>query len=529
MKKLLPIGIQTFRKIREENYLYVDKTKQIYDLITTGTTYFLSRPRRFGKSLLISTLEAIFKGEKKLFQGLDIERMDYDWKTYPVVRIDFSSLSKDDPETLEKSLKKRLLNIAKEYNICLETDTLIADCFTDLLYALFKIDRVVLLIDEYDAPIIKHIGNNVELAAQNREFLKEFYTVIKGQDQYLKFVFLTGISKFSKVGVFSGLNNLKDITMDSRFCDLLGWTQKEMEENFGGYTEALAKEDGLDVGKTSKKIKHWYNGYRFSVKDLYVYNPFSTLLLLDKKFFDFHWFETGTPSFLVELMKGQPSFLLEEMLDNELSAEAFSSYEIEHLDPLPLLLQTGYLTIKEVRKTPDETLYKLDYPNFEVKRALVMNLLGSYAHVNKTLSRSHLEKLICSLDQNNLGNFFETLRIFFANIPYTIQLKQEKYYQTIFYLIFSLLGLRIQAEVTTNRGRIDAVVELKKSVYIFEFKLFGTHQEALAQIKKKRYHEKYLDSGKKITLVGAAFDPEERNIGEYTEATAYCDQEDKLQ
>ncbi len=527
MKKLLPIGIQTYSEIRENNYIYVDKTRLIHELITTGKTYFLSRPRRFGKSLLISTLEAIFKREKKLFQGLDIERMDYDWQTYPIVRIDFSSLNKDNSEELKKDLSLTLEGIAKEYHITLAKHLHPTSYFKLLLQKLSKINRVVILIDEYDAPIIKHIANNVELAAQNREFLKEFYTVIKGQDQYLKFVFLTGVSKFSKVGVFSGLNNLKDITMDSRFSDLLGWTQKELEENFKNYIDALAQEEELSVEKTTQKIKHWYNGYRFSVKNLYVYNPFSTLLLLDKKFFDFHWFETGTPTFLIELMKKQGTFSLKEMLDNKLSAEAFSSYEIEQLDPLPLLLQTGYLTIKEYDK--ETRLYTLGYPNFEVNNAFTERLIKTFSCLEPGMAEGYIVKLIRSLQSNDLENFFETLRIFFANIPYTIQLKQEKYYQTIFYLIFSLLGLRIRAEVTTNRGRIDAVVELKKSVYIFEFKLFGTHQEALAQIKKKRYYEKYLDSGKKITLVGAAFDPEERNIGEHTEETADCDQKDKPQ
>ncbi len=527
MKKLLPVGIQTFRKIREENYLYVDKTKQIYDLITTGTTYFLSRPRRFGKSLLISTLEAIFKGEKKLFQGLDIERMDYDWKPYPVVRIDFSTLNKDNEKELKKDLLLTLESIAKEYNITLAKHIHPTSYFKLLLQELSKINRVVILIDEYDAPIIKHIGNNVELAAQNREFLKEFYTVIKGQDQYLKFVFLTGVSKFSKVGVFSGLNNLEDITMDEHYSGLLGWTQKELESNFQTQIKSLAQREEETEQKIIKKIKYWYNGYRFSAKKLYVYNPFSTLLLFKQKSFKFHWFETGTPTFLIELMKKQNTFSLKEMVDNQVSEEAFSCYEIENLEVLPLLFQTGYLTIKNYDK--QMRLYELGYPNFEVNNAFTERLIKTFSCLEPGMAEGYIVKLIRSLQSNDLENFFEILRVFFANIPYTIQLKQEKYYQTIFYLIFSLFGLRVQAEITTNCGRIDAVIELKKSVYIFEFKLFGTHQEALAQIKEKRYYEKYLDSGKKIILVGVAFDPEERNIGEHVEATVDCDQKDKPQ
>ncbi len=514
MKKLLPIGIQTFRKIREENYLYVDKTRQIYDLITTGTTYFFSRPRRFGKSLLISILEAIFKGEKELFQGLYIERMNYDWQIYPVIRISFGGNLYENRQVIEKYLVESLEGIAQNYAVKLQKKEF-SSMLRELIKALAKGNRVVVLVDEYDKPLIDNL-TNPSVYKENRETLKAFYSIFKEMDEYLKFVFLTGVSKFSKVGVFSGLNNLKDITMDNRFCDLLGWTQKEMEENFGGHIDALAQEEESSVEGTTKKIKYWYNGYRFSVKDLYVYNPFSTLLLLDKKFFDFHWFETGTPTFLVELMKGQPSFLLEEMLNNELSADAFSSYEIENLEVLPLLFQTGYLTIKNYDK--QMRLYELGYPNFEVNNAFTERLIKTFSCLEPGMAEGYIVKLIRSLHSNDLENFFEVLRIFFANIPYTIQLKQEKYYQTIFYLIFSLLGLRIQAEVTTNRGRIDAVVELKESVYIFEFKLFGTHQEALAQIKERRYYEKYLDSGKKIILVGAAFDPEERNIGEHAEA-----------
>jgi len=513
MKKLLPVGIQTFRKICEGNYLYVDKTQHIYDLITTGTTYFLSRPRRFGKSLLVSTLEAIFQGNKELFQELDIGGADYDWQSYPVVRIDFSSLNKDNLEELKKDLSLTLKNIAERYHISLPEYLHPATYFKWLIQELSKINKVVILIDEYDAPIIKHIGKNLELAAQHREFLKEFYTVIKGQDQYLKFVFLTGVSKFSKVGVFSGLNNLEDITMDRRFSGLLGWTQEELESNFQTHIEALAQSEEETGQEIIHKIKVWYNGYRFSAKELYVYNPFSTLLLFKQQAFEFHWFETGTPTFLIELMKAEGSFSPKEMIDNRVSAEAFSCYEIEHLDTLPLLFQTGYLTIKDYDK--QTRLYQLGYPNFEVNNAFTERLIKTFSVLEPGMAEGYIVKLIDCLQSNDLDEFFEILRIFFANIPYDIQLKQEKYYQTVFYLIFSLLGLRVQTEVTTNRGRIDAVVELHKTIYVFEFKLFGTREEALAQIKEKEYYEKYLNSGKEIILIGVAFDPEERNIGDY--------------
>ncbi len=523
MKKLLPIGIQTFRKIREEDYLYVDKTRQIYDLITTGTAYFLSRPRRFGKSLLISILEAIFKGEKELFQGLYIERMNYDWQIYPVIRISFGGNLYENRQVIEKYLVESLEGIAQNYAVKLQKKEF-SSMLRELIKALAKGNRVVVLVDEYDKPLIDNL-TNPSVYKENRETLKAFYSIFKEMDEYLKFVFLTGVSKFSKVGVFSGLNNLEDITMDEHYSSLLGWTQGELESNFQVQIKALAQREEEMEQKVIKKIKYWYNGYRFSAKKVYVYNPFSTLLLFKQKSFKFHWFETGTPSFLIELMKKQNTFSLKEMVDNRVSEEAFSSYEIENLEVLPLLFQTGYLTIKNYDK--QMRLYELGYPNFEVNNAFTERLIKTFSCLEPGMAEGYVVKLIRSLQSNDLENFFEVLRIFFANIPYTIQLKQEKYYQTIFYLIFSLLGLRIQAEVTTNRGRIDAVVELKESVYIFEFKLFGTHQEALAQVEERRYYEKYLDSGRRIILVGAAFDPEERNVGEYAEAIACCDQEDE--
>ncbi len=525
MKKLLPIGIQTFSEIIENNYIYVDKTKLIHELITTGKTYFLSRPRRFGKSLLISTLEAIFKGKKELFQGLDIERMDYDWQTYPVIRISFGGNLYETRQVIEKYLIESLEGIAQNDTVKLQKKEF-PSMLRELIKALAKKNRVVVLIDEYDKPLIDNLTNQ-SVYRENRETLKAFYSIFKEMDEYLKFVFLTGVSKFSKVGVFSGLNNLEDITMDEHYSSLLGWTQKELESNFQTQIKSLAQREEETEQKIIKKIKYWYNGYRFSAKKLYVYNPFSTLLLFKQKSFKFHWFETGTPTFLIELMKKQNTFSLKEMVDNQVSEEAFSSYEIENLEVLPLLFQTGYLTIKNYDK--QMRLYELGYPNFEVNNAFTERLIKTFSCLEPGMAEGYIVKLIRSLQSNDLENFFEILRVFFANIPYTIQLKQEKYYQTIFYLIFSLLGLRIQAEVTTNRGRIDAMVELKKSVYIFEFKLFGTHQEALAQIKEKRYYEKYLDSGKKIILVGVAFDPEERNIGEHIEATVDCDQKDKPQ
>jgi len=527
----LPIGIQTFKTIREDGYLYVDKTKAIYDLITTNSIYFISRPRRFGKSLLISTLKEIYEGNKELFQGLYIYNTDFAWTTHPIIRLDFSGFNKRSKEGLEKSVKNKLSEIALKYKIKINDNLLITDYFKSLISKLSKINKVVVLIDEYDAPIIANMGKDNELAIELREFLKDFYTILKSEDEYLKFVLLTGVSKFSKAGVFSGLNQLQDITIDTRFADLLGWTQEELEKYFSAEIKNLAKKENLNSKEIIQKIKYWYNGYQFS-DDLNkkVYNPFSTLLLFQKQKFYFHWFESGTPTFLINLLK-EKKYNLAELENLELNATAFSAYEIEDLNPLSLLFQSGYLTIKNYEDT--SRLYTLGYPNYEVKNAFLDNLSRVYVEPQIGLA-SYTYRFINYLKSNDLNGFFDLLRTLFANVPYDIHLKNEKYYQTIFYLIFALIGLEqnIDCEIKTNIGRIDAVIQIADQIYIFEFKLNGTKEEALAQIKEKKYFEKYLESArtgrglfmhksknskKIIYLVGVEFrfDENERNIGEW--------------
>ena len=511
MKKL-PIGIQTFREIRENGYLYVDKTEQIYELITKGKTYFLSRPRRFGKSLLISTLEEIFQGNKELFKKLYIYNTDYNWEKHPIVRISFGGNLYENKEVLKKYIKESIKKIAKQYNINLKEKSL-APATRELIVELSKINKVVILIDEYDKPLIDNLEKGKEeIYKENREMLKAFYSIFKEMDQYLKFIFLTGVSKFSKVGVFSGLNNLEDITMDARFCNLIGWNQKELEHNFADNIKALAQIEKLDQKEIIKKIKKWYNGYRFSDKDEKVYNPFSTLLLFSQQAFKLHWFETGTPTFLINLIKEQ-DYDIRKLEKLEIGINDFSTYEIESLDILPLLFQTGYLTIKNY--IPEDMIYELGYPNFEVKSGFLYKLMN--AQSQQSLSTSFLYKITKALRSNNLDEFFLNLRIFFANIPYDLHLKNEKYYQTIFYLVFTLLGLRIKVETKTNQGRIDATIETDNDIYIFEFKLFDTKEKALEQIKEKKYYEKFLNKNKPIHLIGVEFDPKERNVGEMVE------------
>jgi hypothetical protein len=501
----LPIGIQTFSKIVEGNYLYVDKTKKIYELIQEGSAaYFFARPRRFGKSLTLSVLDEIFSGNKELFSGLWIESSDYNWKKHPVLRFDFSKQKARNPEELIRFIFNEINWNANRHGITLSTIEYFAQ-FEELIRKTSSNQKCVILIDEYDKPIIDHL-TNTELAKEMREVMKGFFTVLKGSDPYIRFLFLTGVSKFSKAGVFSNLNHLRDISFEEKFSDLVGITQDELERYFQDYIQALSEKEKLSVNDTLQKIRTWYNGYRFSISGETVYNPFSTLLLFTQKKFVYHWFETGTPEFLVKLIL-QNGYDI-SAIPMQTSALQFSSYEVEDLSITPLLVQTGYLTITNYDEK--DNIYTLDFPNLEVKDAFLNYLYKKMQKKEETSSKIY--ELSKALQGEDLETCMEILQEVFWNLDYDIQIQQEKYYQTVFYLVFTLLGFRIQTEVKTSRGRVDAIVETN-SIYIFEFKLNGTKEEALSQIKKKKYYEKYLSKGNKIYLVGVEF--KERELGDY--------------
>jgi hypothetical protein len=510
MLKPLPIGIQNIEKLLKGNYLYIDKTEYIYSLIQSSGYYFLSRPRRFGKSLLISTLEAIFLGKKELFKGLWIEKAEYEWEKHPVVRLDFTQIYNKEPEEFINELKRRLIEIGNDYNIKLNKDIPLPGMFKDLIKDLYKKtdQSVAILIDEYDKPIIDNI-TNIKTAKENRDILKSFYGILKGADEYIRFVILTGVTKFSRVSIFSDLNNLDDITTSERFAGILGCTEKELKVYFSENIKQLTDKNSDNEKKIKKKIEYWYDGYRFSEANLKVYNPFSLLLLFKHLRFKNYWFETGTPTFLINLIK-EKNYDLKNLEYEKVSEFAFSSYEIEHLEALPLLFQTGYLTITDYNEKRMQ--YKLYYPNYEVKQSFLSYLAASYSNVETEKVDSYLWRCVDSLEENNLKEFFETLQIFFSNINYELHINNEKYYQTIFYVIFKLIGLKVEAEVSTNIGRIDAVIELEDKVYIFEFKINNTPENALKQIKDNKYYEKYLKQNKDIICVGAKFALDDRNI-----------------
>ena len=507
MKKPLPIGIQAFGKIVEGGFLYVDKTRHVYRLLTEGQVYFLSRPRRFGKSLLISVLEAIFQGRREWFKGLWIDTSDYSWDPHPVIRVDFTQFRVEDGDGLKRALVQRMQEVAEAAGLSIEE----ADYqkqFRDLIRRLSSRGKVVVLVDEYDKPIIDNIENTAR-AVEVREVLKGFYGVLKGLDEYLRFVFLTGVSKFSKVGVFSGLNNLEDITFSPEFAELPGITGEELRRDFQDEIAGLAAREHLTETDLLKKIEHWYDGFCFAANGENVYNPFSLLLVFKQQRFANFWFETGTPTFLIRLLKtrGYDVRELEDLRADELS---FSSYEVDDLRPVPLLLQTGYLTIKGY--DPESRLFRLSYPNFEVENAFLKYLLDAFSSAENGRIGAYLWDLLTALRERNLEIFFKVMRVFFAGIPYDIQIKRERYYQTVFYLIFKLLGLQTGAEVRTSRGRIDAVVEVKEGMYIFEFKMGGDAQSALNQARERGYAEPYLNQKKPVTLVGVVFGAEGQGV-----------------
>ncbi|MEA2083760.1 MAG: AAA family ATPase [Thermodesulfobacteriota bacterium] len=504
--KRLPVGIQTFRDIVQNDYLYVDKTEKIFDLVNNPKgVYFLSRPRRFGKSLLISTLNEIFEGEKELFKDLWIYKADYAWEKYPVVRIDFSRKKAENREDLKGFILHQLMNIAGNYGISLKHDQY-DEAFDELLTKLSGINKVVVLIDEYDKPIIDNIENK-KSAVDLREILKGFYTIIKACDEHIRFVLLTGVSKFSKAGVFSGLNNLKDISMNAGYSSLLGITRQEMENSFKKYIDQFAGSEGVNKSELIKKITYWYDGFCFSGNCEKVFNPFSMLLLFDNARFSNYWFESATPSFLIKFIK-EKGFDLNRLDRVKVDESAFSSYEIENLKVVPILFQTGYLTITDYDKERME--YTLAYPNFEIKNSMIKCLAEAYSYVESEMVHGYAWKLIDALREHDFDAFFDTLRVFFADIPYDLHIDREKYYQTIFYLVFSLVGLKVEAEVKTNKGRIDAVI-IDNDVHIFEFKLDGNKDNALGQIKDKGYFEKYQGTGKNIYLFGVEFT--DKNVG----------------
>jgi Protein of unknown function (DUF1703)./Predicted AAA-ATPase. len=524
MKKL-PIGMQTFSELIEENCVYVDKTKYIYELIQ-GKCVFFSRPRRFGKSLLCSTLQELFSGNRDLFNGLWIDKnTDYSWPIHPVIYLDLSMTDSDTPKELKDSLINSLNNIAEFYELGEIAGTTPGNMLEKIVIKLKKKfgQKVVIIIDEYDSPIIDHIEDLKE-AKKLQDILRKFYTYIKGLDQHLRFVFITGITRFSKTSIFSGLNHLQDISMDLKFAHLIGYTKDEINLYFQKHLQKIADDKKLAESGNVEEIKNelhaWYNGYRFCDDEQEIegkelarlHTPFSVLNFLDKAKFRNYWFQSGTPTFLIKILKHK-KYPIESFENLTANFIELMSFDIENIQLSSLLFQTGYVTIKNY--DPVYKHYLLEMPNYEVKDSLLKCILVAMTELSSTAINIELVNLKAALEAGDLESFINIIKKFYLTIPYTIAIKNEKYYQTIFLIFLQCINLKSDVEKATNIGRIDLLVQTSKVLYLFEFKLDGSAKKALKQILDMKYYEALRAQGKKIKLVGINFSSKTKNITEY--------------
>jgi hypothetical protein len=504
MKKL-PIGRQSFEALRTSDCLYVDKTEIIHQLISDGQIYFLARPRRFGKSLLVSTLEAIFKGRKELFEGLYMYDK-WDWtQQFPVIRIDWTRINYSTSEKMEVSLCRYLRSIATRYEVALQGTTA-SDCFDELIALLYDKTgkKVVILIDEYDKPIT----DNLFEPSLNiiRKAVHDFYQVMKGVDEYLRFVFLTGVSKFSGLSIFSALNNLDDITLQAQYATICGYTQEELESNFPEYIDRAVEYFGMTREYLLGKIRYWYNGYTWDGKTA-IYNPFSTLKFFKEQRFDNYWFYTGTPTFLMDIIqrRNNANIILEPLI---VSSNIFRGYDPVNIDEVPLMFQTGYLTIKQITPINERLQYTLGVPNSEVNESLLSCLLqayGKYPDEQIDELRKTMQQQITDFDETG---FARSLEAMIATVPYDLHIPDESYYHSLMLIWMRLLGFKIHGEEHNNIGRSDAVLEQPNLTVIAEIKYHAKKRintllnEAIKQIHDRRYYNKYLG---KVILLGIAF------------------------
>ena len=533
----LPVGIQSFEKLRRTGCLYVDKTAFVWSLTQFSNPYFLSRPRRFGKSLFLSTLAAYFLGQKELFTGLYLEKAEEEqavqenraaWEVYPVLYLDFNIGNYTDPKALDERLHVLLESEESSYGI--ETgekeQPFFASRFEKLLKTAYKQTgkQVVILVDEYDKPLLQTMGVNEELNEHDRNTLKAFYSVIKTCDEYIRFAFLTGVTKFSKISIFSDLNNLRDISMEEDYAGICGISQEELESNFQPEIQALATRQSLTYQQVLAELKQWYDGYLFHQAGKGMYNPYSVLSALVKREIKSYWFSTGTPTFLVNYLKEAHYYIPDLDGKVELNEEELETYRAVAEDALPILFQAGYLTIKEY--ISDVRLYRLGFPNDEVRYGFLRNVLPAYSAVPFTQGGAWVARFVQDIREGKVDSFMERMQSLIAGIPYdnfteeNLKLREQNY-QAAVYLIFKLMGQFVQTEEHCSTGRIDCVVRTVDTVYIFEFKLSGngSAEDALNQIKENRYAEQYKADSKKIVLIGSSFDEQTRTIKDWkTEA-----------
>ena len=530
-KRVLPIGGQDFSDLRRNGFIYVDKTHFVADLVSASKYYFLSCPRRFGKSLFLSTLKAYFEGKKECFEGLYLEKWEEAqaaqggreaWQQYPVLYLDLNAKNYESRENLENVLDRHLLIWENKYGVK-EKRVDLEDRFQSLLRYIYETthQQVIVLVDEYDKPLLLTLEEGLEdLNNEYRRILKGFFAVLKSGDPYLRFVFLTGVSRFSKISLFSDLNHLNDISLNRDYSSVCGITEEELKSNFQPEIKALSESEQLTYEETLEKLKQTYDGYLFIDGGEHVYNPFSLLnVFSDRMFFDY-WFQSGTPTFLVQYLK-KAHFYLPDLENNvEIDLSSLNNFKVDVGSPIPILYQAGYLTLKSYNRRSG--LYSLGYPNNEVKYGLIRNLLPSYSNLDETKVQRFVWQFYEKVCSGDVASFMQVISDLLANIPYSSASKddvrwREQNYQIAVALIFQFMGMYTQTEVYSAKGRADCVVHTEHIIYIFEFKLWsaGTAEEALAQIQEQEYYKPLRLQGKKLVLIGTSFDEEKRNIKEW--------------
>ena len=527
-KRKMPVGEQSFQNLRNDGCVYVDKTQYIYNIITQGRAYFLSRPRRFGKSLLVSTLKSYFLGEKALFKGLYLEHAEPElaaeegreaWQEYPVLYLALNEERYASEFELNNTLNVALTEWEKRYGAEPAEQTYPSRFRGVIQRAYEKMGRqVVVLIDEYDKPLLDTL-HRPELHQTCKEILHGFYSVLKGNSDYLRFVFLTGVTRFSKMGLFSGLNNLNDISMIADMAGLCGITEKELLENFAPEIEELATTLKLSREKTLAKLKKHYDGYLFTEdSDVHVYNPFSLLNVFRNKKLNDYWYTTGTPTFLVEKLKRERHYFPNFEKGVPVPRFLLENYSTDSQDVIPVLFQAGYLTIKSY--LPAKDTYVLGFPNEEVKYSFLGNIQPILAPLADSETGNAVWDFLEAIETGDVAQMMIKIDSLLAGVPYD-NVNEAKYRerdaQVALYLIFTLLGNVVTTEVHNNKGRADLIVHTDEVIYIFELKLWsaGTPDDAIAQIKAQGYATPYQASHKKVLLIGASFDEEKRNIGEW--------------
>lgn len=511
-QKKYPIGVQTFEKLRNDGFVYVDKTALVYKMVHEGNYYFLSRPRRFGKSLLISTLQAYYEGKRDLFQGLAIEQLEQEWRVRPVLRLDLNTEKYDSIDSVDQKLDREF-KIWEELYGADEAEVTLPMRFEGIIRRAYKKtgERVVILIDEYDKPLLQAISNK-SLQNEYRATLKAVYGALKSMDGCIKFALLTGVTKFGKVSVFSDLNHLRDISMLEQYTEICGISEKELHSYFRNEITEMAELHQTSYDDMTDMLRQNYDGYHFAPNTNGMYNPYSLLNVFADKKLGSYWFETGTPTYLVELLKSN-EYKLDDVNGYIVGIEGLSGTDAADTDAIPVIYQSGYLTIKDFN--PRFQSYTLGYPNKEVEEGFIKFLIPHYTAKRETNGVFEIQNFVREVESGDIDGFFTRLRSFFSDTTYEVIRLQELHYSNVLYIVFKLLGFYTQVEYKTSNGRIDLVLQTPDYIYVMEFKLRGTAQEALQQINDKGYAQPFEKDPRKLYKIGVNFSNETRNIDEW--------------